>query len=792
MFCLPSEDRTNKTDKIFMRQPLTVYFLKRIDYYIEIIFRHIKTYFLKWGNPFCIFCLAFLLFYFRIEQSIYWDTFTSRDIFRASGWLKGQFYWPGPEMSGGNNLPGPFFYFLLFPSLIFGNSIYSQSILWFIAWLALTYTLAAFFLGKVISHKESFVVFLILFISSMGNGLFRPIIFGWNAGFSILFHILSISFLYYWRQTGKSFYLYLLGLTIALGIQVHFLVSIHIVTVLFFVFFRKQKLMPVFLFLFLIFFPVLIYIIMNYLNIFQVSPMYQGKGYLELLIEQFFSEEWFKNIKVVLPPVYIALIALLMFLTLWKRWKTKKWPVTGETVDLFIMVGIPVVTVMLIAGSHWYLYFIPVLFMLLLSKWCDDLMPDNVGKRLNFLLIYGVLFVSVLLLSNNMEISQIFSHFMNDYIFLIFIPIPILLLINTVFLKQHLGKLALLAAIIIFMAQIKGMIHFRRHHFSVPESFSRTWPTYQILSPIMQRIFLETNWSSRTAMKRIYFVGIHPDISLFAYYSIAGEEIKRRRSLGRSEGRSEIHSNLSEISGKRVTGYIIIQHLKEFTDYSHEDWKQYLSHSSLLSDVLRQEIRTGQLLIKHPQLYNQYWLIPYQVEEKSIFPEGFHNIGQPYYWEEPEWIKNCHSIKQFKNKNEFFYCMTSQNHLSKAGVHLKLSGNSLDVYFFGSLIGGTSFASHTDGHALWSDIQVNLLCDQSKFHGMLPNVGLNHTLQKKDATEMAKRFSTPLRFRIPVSGSSGCNRDKSKRVQLTFNHSYIEPYFKSRPVKKIKIVWDLH
>ena len=78
---------------------------------------------------FCIFIFAFLLFHFSVKNALYLDIFTSRDILRAIGWLEGKPYWPGPEMSAGNNLPGPFFYFLLFPALLFGNNIYASSVL---------------------------------------------------------------------------------------------------------------------------------------------------------------------------------------------------------------------------------------------------------------------------------------------------------------------------------------------------------------------------------------------------------------------------------------------------------------------------------------------------------------------------------------------------------------------------------------------------------------------------------------------------------------------------------------
>ena len=189
----------------------------------------------------CVCTLSFFIFYFGTKHSIYWDIYTLRDLHRAVDWLKGQVYWPGPEMSAGNNLPGPFFYFLLFPPLLFGDDIYSQSLLWRTVWLSLTYATAFYFVSKITKHRESLPVFLILFVAVTGPALLAPFAFAWNPVFAILFHILALISLYYWRETHKNLYLYLTGLIIALGTQVHFFVATHILTVLLFYCFEKNN-----------------------------------------------------------------------------------------------------------------------------------------------------------------------------------------------------------------------------------------------------------------------------------------------------------------------------------------------------------------------------------------------------------------------------------------------------------------------------------------------------------------------------------------------------------------------
>ena len=62
-------------------------------------------------------------------------------------------------------------------------------------------------------------MFLIVFITALGYPLYAPLDFAWNPGFAILFHILAVIGLYYWKETNKTIYLYCVGIIIALGVQ---------------------------------------------------------------------------------------------------------------------------------------------------------------------------------------------------------------------------------------------------------------------------------------------------------------------------------------------------------------------------------------------------------------------------------------------------------------------------------------------------------------------------------------------------------------------------------------------
>ena len=779
-----------------------------------------KSLLLKWGNSLCMFLFTFLLFYLYIKYFVHWDTFTSRDIMRAQGWLNGQFYLPGPEMNGGGNLPGPFFYFLLFPPLLFGDDIYSYSLLWYVSWFALTYTMAFYFAAGIIKHKESLLVFLIIFIAAIGYPLFSPLSFAWNPGFSIFFHILAVIGLYHWKKTNKDFYLYLVGLNIALGIQIHLLMGVHIITIfLFYLLEKKRKFLPILLCFFLVSFPVLIYSVMNYLHVFKTSSS-NYIGYLYHLTGYIFSEEWFKTVKQMIVAPYI--LPIPFFITFWKKWKVKKWIVTKSTKDLFIIIAIPCFIGILFSSTmSRYIYFLPVFSILLLSKWLDDFMPNNANKRLNYLLFYGFISVFPIFLSNNVTtvlFSGKFLRIIGDYhIILLCVFLVFLLMMNTKWTNKNFWKVGIFFLFLLVALQIRTIKILYPWQPSIQQSvLKKRKVTHQYLYPLMKHIYLETKWLPREAMRRIYIVGMHSQISLLSHYSMT-KEIAEKKGQVLSLRRDDVY-RFSRGSLKQPDGYIIIQNFKQFTNYSKKDWEKYLSQSSLLSDFLRREIAEKKVLIQSPKLYDIYWLIPYKTTQESVFIEGFGNIGQPYYWEEPEWLKNCSFTQKFQNENGFFYCMILPGHLQRAGIHIKFSNSvqknvippifrsHLEISFFGSLIGTGYYHDNLDGRAIWSNIQITLLCGKTHFMYNIPNIGvvwkkIESILEFPSIQKQRLRvgFTSPLRLWIPIdkistnsssfSQTYGCKKKNIKEITLAFTHSHTKTYDK-QSLKKINIVWN--
>ncbi|MCZ0933129.1 MAG: glycosyltransferase family 39 protein, partial [Oligoflexia bacterium] len=459
------------------------------------------------------FVLAVCVFY--IGCSFSWSVFSERDISRASDWLNGQFYWPGPEMSGGNNLPGPFFYFLLFPAFLMGDDIYSQAALWTTIWFALTYTVAFSFISKIISHKESLLIFLIVFILNINIHSDHL-----NPEFAVMFHVLALIGLYYWRERKNSFYLYLTGLVIALGIQIHLLVALHIITVLLFYIIDKserKKIKALLLFLLLALSPVLIYSVLKYFHVFETPRSYYDT-HINNVLKDIFSEKWFRNIK----QTFIPFIILFSFCFSLNLAQNKKRSIKTFTQNLFIIILVPFSIAFFIARTPWYILFIPVFSIILISKWLDNLMPDKADKRILFLV--GIVLFAI----NLLLIKWISFREPKSILYIFFLAFLITVIINLQWHKEILHKSALLGLCLFVSAQIGTLKVFPRNQRTVKQqTFSLTWPTYKKLYPLMKRIYLETGWLPKTAMKKILNIGLEPERSLLTDYSMTVKKLNK-------------------------------------------------------------------------------------------------------------------------------------------------------------------------------------------------------------------------------------------------------------------------
>ena len=149
----------------------------------------------------CIFAL-FYLFFFLGKESFSISAISHINILKAISWLNGEMDWLGANIPYSTvNLPGPFFYFLLFPPLVFHDP-YTSLIFYVIAWLSFTFTIAFYFVKKITKNNLSPLLFLIMLLSS---SFFREklLTLHLNSLFSIFFHLVLMICLFEWKIKKK-------------------------------------------------------------------------------------------------------------------------------------------------------------------------------------------------------------------------------------------------------------------------------------------------------------------------------------------------------------------------------------------------------------------------------------------------------------------------------------------------------------------------------------------------------------------------------------------------------------
>ncbi len=191
------------------------------------------------------FITFFLLYLIVVPMEFYsgevsFFQFQGRDIQRSIDFLNGKMIFFGPELTGGGNLPGPFYYLLLAIPLYFKPNWYSVWVFFYYLTFISFYAISCL----VINKRNQFIIQLSMFLSltisslfTVGNQQFT------NASFAIPFSAFIFCLLLFTdkpKVKSKKPYLYLTSFLIGLTIQLHYSTIIFLLSIFYFVFFQLE------------------------------------------------------------------------------------------------------------------------------------------------------------------------------------------------------------------------------------------------------------------------------------------------------------------------------------------------------------------------------------------------------------------------------------------------------------------------------------------------------------------------------------------------------------------------
>ena len=672
-------------------------------------------------------------------------------------WLNNNPFWPGPGIPYfTGNLPGPFFYFLLIPPLLLNNP-YLSLILYTLAWLSLTFTIAFYFVKKITKTNLSPVLFLVLLWTSH---FFCEIFLSLqlNSLFSVMFHLGLMICLFEWKEKKNDIYLIFAGLLMGLGIQIHHSILFHFITILTFLITDERVLKNQFQWKYLMaFISVFLIPQIPYLSVmFSEDSHLYIRNYdpeqMKWLMDQFGSHP-FRPLKQIFISLDVynkeGLVRLLLILSLgvlsytYKNIKTEKYFVDESVWTIFLIALFPILLsfpfVNYDLNSFFYFLFVLIGFI----KWYDNFWPQKESLRQTLFLIMGLLFIGNRILFSNINLRDLIDIFGTSILsafFLVSIPIILCFVFDRHYLKLSKTRYFLsMSVVLVTVYSVLGLSFMDRGVYLQRNK----------LKQALKYVYQETGWNDNEAMKKIFQFGFKSKLDFLFYYRLAQEEI----------------GPIDKEDGMDNKGYFIIYSKNEnFKKHSRiQNW--FLNAD--FPDEIKEEIKKNTLIIQSPnEIRKSAWIIPYVIKKHSLFPWGFHNMGGTDY-KEPDWSKNiCYFSSLIKDKNKFYLCYILYNYVGEKISFLinfsKIKNKSvLEVKITGYPLTITS-AEQKDFHFI-KDIFIYFSCGTNKEKIKIIS-RMGHNVDKSDHF---KSLFAPLEIKYPIKCK---NVNHIKNVTVTFHH----------------------
>jgi len=712
----------------------------------------------------------------------------------AMNLAKGELFWPGPEIPFlGHYFPGPLMSFLLLPPLLFSSSPYSSVLIWILIYLSLTYAIAVVFIKSICSNSASSFLFILLLLTSpfLSNTVLN---LEWNRIFSLLFHLLILIFMYFWKDKKNEGWLPFIGLLMGLGLQLDYSILFHFITLILFLitdekilnslpisFEKPQPLLEeikpfqwkyALACLTLIVLPQAPYFLaLNNEDILLPKPDWRQMYWF---IQDFLSQpsHRLKNIAIAIDFNQERLLRLSPFLSLlFYRFFFKKEKQVSESLINLILISISPILMVLISNNGFY--FLNLGLLLLFIKYNDFLWPK-------YFILSGLIF-SCCGLSLILPFSFSLTAFLNAVLLL-----KILLL----WLNRSLKASALPSGLKNFLNPLLIFTLFLSFYFSALSHKKIAHKKFdgksKQLKTLMSYIYQDTGWSHQQALSRVFTVRLkkHKNDSIAFFYLLAKEDIDKQLDEGVAKSappnntdppalkiKDSANHTTAEPQKKpfdKNKGWFIIKKNNGIDYQNSNRVKEFLTQTKLPYEI-KEEIKTNQLKIKnspYPET-KKYILIPYLITKKSRFPYGFHNISHidPSY--KSHWFeKNCFLSGLFKLENRFYLCYLMDGYFEYIGVKLKFL-KIRKQNFLRAEISSPSLSVIKDNrvipHSFLKDLQIHISCLKRKKETIpiVRRIGLSNT-----KSDFNKSFFAPLFVQKEIS----CSLEELEKIVVSFTH----------------------
>jgi hypothetical protein len=632
----------------------------------------------------------FLIDLNQLRSQLVFYNFQSRDLGRALELLQGHWIFYGPEMTGGGNLPGPFYYVLLAGILAFVPT-------WIAAWWGMILLAAAGVIGAwlFISRRQGVLaafLWISLFIDSVQTQHILSIFMNpsYLLGFAMVLLLLAIATFAAAKPETRSWAFWGLGFLTGLAIQIHLSALFIFAAVLFMQNFARAFDLPnlgrrqFWLGIFWFFIPLLPFAFGERPYSGQALSVWPTYLYLIHATNQanLWRVIWVQSLKAI--PWSLPLIALVAVLF---RAPAQRLSVAARVLLVCVAFGfIPFcyVYVVPIANRYSIPFYLPLIFLTVVAH------REFLHTRMSLWIFNGL--SAVALIGLWVWSEREFPGNAGEIDWPRFALAAVAGLAASYYWERQLeNKLPKYVAYLLILAlsQFQGFA-FAQNEISLIQSNmakSRQW------NKIWSRIECATQWPYDKARERVYFVNGHIDEDPHAGFTSAEDQLSPH-----------------DCSRETPDGFFVAVNIPDGVDF-----KAWLLAAPIAEDV-KTALRLGEIEVGSVE-QGRTSIASYRVKSTAHVPRHFHDVGLSYE-ASPELdifgkIDDLEGVREVEEHTYLFKWNECPEHHPDCtyGALLTLKGKKLNVRVIGASLSQVSPWVHPTWTQALDKPYVEVMCD---------------------------------------------------------------------------------